>query len=375
MLLRILCLSLYLLLAPVVTAFVPSATTPTRTTSPALFVHQRPFTVLRTAITGTIPYGESDDSPKLPRWKAEVSRAVLQMFIVSMCLALPATLLPQSLLFRMGLLNRQQKEHYALVTAAFCARWLLRIFPFCDLSVTPCYVAPSSSTSPETPVPTVWVCNHLSFLDVFLLLAADKRLRGRNRRPIKIVYWKQLEKNPISRLLFRQAGFIPVDMEANGSGTPNEYSKQSFKKLLKDCKQAFEEGFDIGILPEGQLNPTPEKGLLPVFSGAYTLAKMSRRPIQMIALYGANKVWPAEQAIQVESRQCKIRGYPVARVFGSADEFKATFSTVVGYFGAHGRDLPTDELREWLKGSKWEELLHQNASEEQSGSKEVEQSK
>jgi hypothetical protein len=35
----------------------------------------------------------------------------------------------------------------------------------------------------------------------------------------------------------------------------------------------------IGVLPEGQLNPMPEQGLLHVlFSGDLTLAKMSRQP-------------------------------------------------------------------------------------------------
>jgi hypothetical protein len=48
--------------------------------------------------------------------------------------------------------------------------------------------------------------------------------------------------------------------------------------MLKSTKAAIEEGFDIGIMPEGQPNPMPEDGLQPIFSGAFTLAKMSRRP-------------------------------------------------------------------------------------------------
>jgi len=88
-------------------------------------------------------------------------------------------------------------------------------------------------------------------LDVFLLLAADRQARGNTRRRIKIVYWKQLESNPVTKLLFRQAGFIPVQMAANEHGEENDYDRSSFKKLLKDAKQAFADGFDIGILPEG----------------------------------------------------------------------------------------------------------------------------
>ena len=79
-------------------------------------------------------------------------------------------------------------------------------------------------------------------------------------------------------------------MSANKAGEANDYDLKSFKLLLKQAKQAFEDGFDIGILPEGQLNPSPEKGLLPCFSGAFTLAKMSKRPIQMMALDGTHRL-------------------------------------------------------------------------------------
>lgn len=68
----------------------------------------------------------------------------------------------------------------SLATGQFCARWLLRFIPFCKLETTP-YLDPN-------PQPAIWVCNHASSLDVFILLAADLRLRGTRKRPIKIVY-------------------------------------------------------------------------------------------------------------------------------------------------------------------------------------------
>ena len=96
----------------------------------------------------------------------------------------------------------------------------------------------------ETPEPSIWVCNHTSMLDIFVLLGIDKKLRGTNTRPIKIIYWKDLEKNLVTRLLFRMSGFIAVEMEDNGNGNANAYKKSSFKALLKSIKQAFEEGFE-----------------------------------------------------------------------------------------------------------------------------------
>ena len=113
-------------------------------------------------------------------------------FILSMCVALPLTLYPQRLLRSLHLINRVQSEKMALWTGQWCARWLMRLIPFCHITPIP---DPnnnnnnkSSSSSPPPPQPAVWVCNHTSMLDVFVLLATDLQLRGKNKRPIKIVY-------------------------------------------------------------------------------------------------------------------------------------------------------------------------------------------
>lgn len=226
----------------------------------------------------------------------------------------------------------------------YCARTLSTVIPFLDVKVEGQY---------PTPEPSVWVCNHSSMLDVFVLLANDHRVRGPSRRPMKIVYWKQLEDNPVTKLLFQSCGFIPVQMADNGHGKANDYDRGSFRSLLKDTKRAFEQGFDIGILPEGQLNPTPEQGLLPAFSGAFTLARMAKRPIHMMAHYNIHQVWHPTRGMNPTCRDVKIRMYPEAHYFESSDEFVATFNKVVGEYGTHGRDLPPDELEEWTNGRAW----------------------
>jgi 1-acyl-sn-glycerol-3-phosphate acyltransferase len=269
-------------------------------------------------------------------------------FIVGMCVTLPLTLTPQWIAYKLGFLSRVQKERYAVLTSEFCARWMLRVFPFMKLEAYPYH-------DPNPPA-SIWVCNHSSMLDVFVLLAADKRLRGRTRRPIKIVYWKQLEDNPVTALLFKQAGFIPVQMTANRAGEDNNYDKSSFRRLIKDSKQAFKEGFDIGILPEGQLNPHPEKGLMPLFSGAFTLARMSRRPIQMIALHGVHKLWHPVDGMCARDRRVKARVYPTSFWFHNGEDFCATFEAVVGEFATKGHDLPREELEAYMHGAKNEAI-------------------
>lgn len=147
-------------------------------------------------------------------------------------------------------------------------------------------------------------------------------------------------------------------MAANKAGEDNDYDITSFKNLLKQSKKAFEEGFDIGILPEGQLNPNPEESLLPCFPGAFTLARMSKRPIQMMALHGTHRLWHARDDIgmTVTGREVRIRVYPDGRKYESGDEFLATFNAVVGQFATKGFDLHHEELHSWLNGKKWNDL-------------------
>ena len=278
---------------------------------------------------------------KLNPLQSALTKFGLLTFMTTLATACFVTLPPQEFLYRIKLLDRVTKEKMALRTTQFCARWLLRLIPFCKMHVV--------GYHDKNPQPSIWVCNHISMVDFFLMLAADRQLRGPNRRPIKVVYWKQLEANPVLNLFFKQTGCIPIQMADNGHGTANEYDKSSFRSFLKATKQAFAEGFDIGILPEGQLNPTPEKGLLPVFGGAYTLAKMSKRPIQMMGLYGAQKIWHPIHGIAPEGRRVKIRSYPYGWQFDSADDFSDTFSEVVGHFGAYGEDLNLSKLRRLVK--------------------------
>jgi len=278
--------------------------------------------------------------------QANLTKLAMEMYIASMCVALPVTLFPLWLLRKGRLVSKTKSEHISLETAELCAQWLLWFFPFVRLTLTP-YHDPS-------PEPSVWVANHVSQIDTFLLLAADRRLRGPHKRPIKVVYWQGLDENPIIRLFFHMAGFIPVQMANNGNGNPNDYDTRSFKKCLRAIKQAFHDGFDILLLPEGQLNPTPRKGLLPVFSGAYHVAKMSHRPIRFLGIHGSHELWHADTNIgmQVTARDVSMKIYPPGRYFDSGEDFVQTFEAVIGHYGTFGTDLPDEELQRCLFGTK-----------------------
>lgn len=118
-------------------------------------------------------------------------------FIVSMCLALPIVLLPQAMFHRLGFITRIRQQQLALSSGQFCARWLLRLIPFCNVTAKivkfdhdgkRCCTNTTNKQQDRAPQPSIWVCNHTSSLDVFILLAKDLELRGKWKRPIKIVY-------------------------------------------------------------------------------------------------------------------------------------------------------------------------------------------
>lgn len=111
---------------------------------------------------------------------ATMTKIGMMLYIASMCVALPIALFPPFILCKMGLIPKMRQEQLSLRAGQFCARWLLRLIPFCHIKAIP--------YQDEDPQPSIWVCNHASALDVFMLLAADKTLRGKRKRPLKIVY-------------------------------------------------------------------------------------------------------------------------------------------------------------------------------------------
>ena len=120
-----------------------------------------------------------------------ISKSTMIAFLASMCIALPIALLPLMVLNKISILKKaisdSRRQTMALNIGEVCTRTLLRIFPFVTIRMlsTP----PNLEKDLTKSEPTIWVCNHTSMLDVFILLAVDTKLRGRsNCRPIKAIY-------------------------------------------------------------------------------------------------------------------------------------------------------------------------------------------
>ena len=109
-------------------------------------------TVKPNGSTETVPFAVFRKDAPFPAARAALTKAGMIAFIVGMCITLPLTLIPQWIAYRLGFLTRIQKERYAVLTSEFCARWVLRLFPFMRLTTFP-YHDPN-------PPPSIWVCNH-----------------------------------------------------------------------------------------------------------------------------------------------------------------------------------------------------------------------
>jgi hypothetical protein len=75
-------------------------------------------------------------------------------------------------------------------------------------------------------------------------------------------------------------------------------------------------------------------------------------------------MWHPDDNIGMEctARNMAVRVYPNGRFFKDAEEFGSTFGAVAGHFGAHGKDMPKEELNMWLDGSKWKSELARRAT-------------
>lgn len=124
----------------------------------------------------------SQPSPKLSAFESAWTKYSMISYIAHMCFAIPLALIPTFVKSKLQLAPKPEIEHEALQVGEACARNLLTLIPFMNLKVIP-YVSENPA-----PTPTIWVSNHVSMLDTFVFLAADERLRGLNRRPIKVIY-------------------------------------------------------------------------------------------------------------------------------------------------------------------------------------------
>lgn len=113
--------------------------------------------------------------------------------------------------------------------------------------------------------------NHTAYLDVFLLIAANKR---------KIHFFTKIElfSTKIKNGFFTSMGCIPVDRKKKNNGS-----------ILEGVKVLNEEEV-VGIFPEGTYNRT-DKIIMPFKYGAVAMAQKTNKAIIPFAIVGKYQIF------------------------------------------------------------------------------------
>jgi hypothetical protein len=140
-------------------------------------------TTLWTTTSSAVPAPTNGAPQQMSKLARNLTKVAMVAYIAVVAISLVCSL---SIIRLFGLFGvpERRRQIWALKTGQRCARYALRLIPFCNVKV----IVDKADENRRNPEPSIWVCNHTSMLDVFLLLASDKRMRGFKRRPIKVVY-------------------------------------------------------------------------------------------------------------------------------------------------------------------------------------------
>jgi 1-acyl-sn-glycerol-3-phosphate acyltransferase len=117
--------------------------------------------------------------------------------------------------------------------------------------------------------PAVLVCNHVSYVDAIVILAASPR-------PIRFVMDHRIFKTPLLGFIFRTGKAIPI--------APAHENPWLMEKAFVDIAQALHEGELVCIFPEGKLTRTGE--LNEFRGGIAKIVARSKVPVIPMALRG-----------------------------------------------------------------------------------------
>ena len=115
----------------------------------------------------------------------------------------------------------------------------------------------------------VLVCNHVSFIDWFIVAASVKR-------PARFVMYRGFYEMPIIHFLFRQAGCIPIASRKEGEAALQE----AFDRISNDLR----EGWVVCIFPEGRITDNGE--MYPFKPGVERILARDPVPVVPMALNG-----------------------------------------------------------------------------------------
>lgn len=140
------------------------------------------------------------------------------------------------------------------------------------------------------PGPVVFMCNHQSALDIFVILSCLP------------VQFRWLAKASLFRIPFLGwamacAKYIPVERE-----NPREATRS-----LVEAARRVREGTSLVIFPEG--TRSRDEGLLPFKKGGFTLALKAQVPVVPMAIVGTRELMP-RGSLRVSGGEVRMRIAP-----------------------------------------------------------------
>ena len=117
--------------------------------------------------------------------------------------------------------------------------------------------------------PAVIACNHVSFVDALVVMAAC-------RRPIRFVMDHRIFRLPVLNFVFRTAGAIPI--------APAKEDAALKEAAFREVAQALRRGQLVGIFPEGRITDSGE--LNPFRGGIGRILEETPVPVVPVALRG-----------------------------------------------------------------------------------------
>jgi hypothetical protein len=117
--------------------------------------------------------------------------------------------------------------------------------------------------------PAVLVCNHVSFVDALVILAASPR-------PVRFVMDHRIFKVPVLSFVFRTGKAIPI--------APAKEDEALLNAAYDEVARALEAGELVAIFPEGRITDTGE--LYPFRGGIRRIVERTPVPVVPLALKG-----------------------------------------------------------------------------------------
>jgi len=143
--------------------------------------------------------------------------------------------------------------------------------------------------------PAVLVCNHVSFVDAVVIMAAC-------RRPIRFVMDHHIFRTPLLNFIFRTGGAIPI---ASAKESP-----ETLERAYEEIARALEAGDLVGIFPEGRITDTGE--LNPFRGGISRIIEQTPVPVVPMALRGMWGSFFSRKGGSAMTRPSRLR--PLAKI-------------------------------------------------------------